>query len=156
MGNVEYVPRNKLGEKESIIVDTFDYAIDNLPVTIRDFDPTVREMVTGMKFIIDSGWTGKRNIFARKVKCKDEFDQIVTGVMLTDDETDFAYDVRHGYSEMLKDSPTVIGLNKRNTNSNEPYKFYDGDVLLKESFGHYISLGQWEEIAHQRSKRKID
>ena len=86
---------------QSTIVDTFDYASEEccFPVTIDDFNPTTEEIVAGIKYVIDSGWIGRANIFARRVELKNEFGQVVQGVMLTEDETDYAYDEKNGYSK---------------------------------------------------------
>ena len=69
MGNVKYIPRDELCENSRMIVDTFDYASEEccFPVTIDDFNPTTEEIVAGIKYVIDSGWIGRANIFARRV-----------------------------------------------------------------------------------------
>lgn len=153
MGNVKYIPRDELCKNSRMIVDTFDYASDEccFPVTIDDFNPTTEEIVAGIKYVIDSGWIGRANIFARRVELKNEFGQVVQGVMLTEDETDFTYDEKNGYSKMLREYPTVIGFPKESVNASESNRL-DGDVYLKVSFGHYVSPAEWKEKASQRSR----
>lgn len=120
-------------------------SIDNLlvesvcPTTIRDFDPTIEEMIEGLKYAIDTGWCSGC-LFARKIEYLDEYKEMKLGVCITDDESDFAYAQFHKLCNILDAEPEVIGIIKHNKE-----RSYDGIIKLKLSDGKVISPTEYKK-----------
>jgi hypothetical protein len=155
MEDVKFVSRENLGHNQSIIVDSTDVAVEEctFPVKIEDFEPTVRQTAEAVKCIIDSGISGKRIIFARMVETTDVEGQKVKTLMLTGNEKDFAYQEGHNLIKVLKEYPTVIGFSKSVTDPTITNRLHIGDIFIRVSFGHYVSLQQWEEMSRQRTRQ---